>query len=83
MSHRYGRLPQGSVEAAVSLLLISALSGCVNFVHPDGSYDTVWLHPARSAQSQMENEKWKSPMTLLTPADYAYAKDAGMLGLRR
>jgi hypothetical protein len=52
-------------------------------LHPDGSYDTVWLHPARSAQSQMENEKWKSPMTLLTPADYAYAKDAGMLGLRR
>jgi len=73
MSHRYGRLPQGSVEAAVSLLLISALSGCVNFVHPDGSYDTVCLHPARPAQSQ-------SPMTLLNPADYAYARDAGMPG---
>ena len=32
----------------MSLLLISALSGCVNFVHPDGSYDTKWLHPAHS-----------------------------------
>ena len=63
-------------EAAVSLLLVCAFSGCVNFVHPDESYDTVWRHPARSAQSQ-------SPMTVLNPADYAYARDPGPPGLPR
>ena len=48
----------------LSAIIALGLSGCMHFIHPDGSYSSGWLRPNRTASV--------SPIQLIIPTDYEY-----------